>query len=203
MPAYKIRESDRTVSTFANARELVRWGYEAKNREVSATLNLNNEYFLVAAVTEIRKAGIAPFEQVRVDVEQIVRREKQAEVYVQRIKEAMSGAEDLEAVAEKLNVPVEKALNVSLGNPSIAGIGSEPKLEGAITAVPVNTLSGPVKGLNGVYAFTVDARETGSAYTEEDEKMRRRLDYTQYGLFDFIPILEKTKKVEDWRFRYF
>ena len=203
VPAYRIRESDRTVSTFANARELVRWVYEAKHRDVSATLNLNNEYFLVAAVTEIREAGIAPFEQVRVDVEQIVRREKQAEVYAQRIKEAMSGAKDLEAVAEKLNVTVEKALDVSFGNSFITGIGNEPKLEGVIVAAPVNTLSGPVKGINGVYAFTVDARETGSAYTEEDEKMRRRLDYTQYGMFDFIPVLEKAKKVEDWRFRYF
>ncbi|MDR0738041.1 MAG: SurA N-terminal domain-containing protein [Prevotellaceae bacterium] len=203
VPAYKIRESDKSVSVFANARELVRWVYEAKDHEVSATLNLNNEYFLVAAVTEIREAGIAPFEQVRVDVEQIVRREKQAEMYAQRIKEAMNGASDLEAVAEKLNVTVEKALDVSFGNASIAGIGTEPKLEGAIAGAAVNTVSGPVKGINGVYAFTVDTRETGSAYTEEDEKMRRRLDYTQYRMFDFISVLEKTKNVEDWRFRYF
>ena len=203
VPAYKIRESDKTVSTFTNARELVRWVYEAKDREVSATLNLNNEYFLVAAVTEIREAGIAPYEQVRVEVEQIVRREKHAEVYAQRIKEAINGASDLEAVAEKLNVTVEKALDVSFGNASIPGIGTEPKLEGAIAVAPVNAISGPVKGISGVYAFTVDTRETGSAYTEEDEKMRRRLDYTQYRMFDFISVLEKTKNVEDWRFRYF
>jgi peptidyl-prolyl cis-trans isomerase D len=203
VPAYKIREADRSVSTFRNARELVRWVYEAKLRDVSSTLNLNNEYFLVAAVTEVREAGIAPFEQVRVDIEQTVRREKQAEVYAQRIKEAMDGAPDLETVAEKLKVSVEKAPDVSFGNAAITGIGTEPKLSGAIAAAPVNTLSGPVKGINGVYAFTVDTRETGSAYTEEDEKMNRRLDYTQYRMFDFISVLEKTNKVEDWRYRYF
>jgi peptidyl-prolyl cis-trans isomerase D len=203
VPAYKIRESDKAVSAFANARELVRWVYEAKNHDVSATLNLNNEYFLVAAVTEIREAGIAPYEQVRVEVEQTVRREKQAEAYAQRIKEAMNGAPDLETVADKLKVTVEKAPGVSFGSASIPGIGTEPKLEGAIAAAAVNTLSGPVKGTAGVYAFTVDARETGSAYTEEDEKMRRRLDYTQYRMFDFISVLEKAKHVEDWRFRYF
>jgi peptidyl-prolyl cis-trans isomerase D len=203
VPAYKIRESDRMVSAFSNARELVRWTYEAKTHDVSSTLNLNNEYFLVAAVTETREAGIAPFEQVRMEVEQIVRREKQSEVYAQRIKEAMNGASGLEAVAEKLNVTLEKALDVSFGNSSIVGIGTEPKLEGAIAKAEVNALSGPVKGLSGVYAFTVDARETGSAYTEEDEKMRRRLDYTQYRMFDFISVLEKASKVEDWRFRYF
>ena len=203
VPAYKIREADKAVSTFANARELVRWVYEAKNREVSATLNLNNEYFLVAAVTEIREAGIAPFEQVRVEVEQTVRREKQAEVYAQRIKEALNGAATLDEVAEKLNLSVEKALNVSFGNAAITGVGAEPKLEGAIARASVNTLTGPVKGMNGVYAFTVDTRETGSAYTEEDEKMRQRLDYTQYRMFDFISVLEKANKVEDWRYRYF
>jgi parvulin-like peptidyl-prolyl isomerase len=164
---------------------------------------LNNEYFLVAAVTETREAGIAPYEQVRVEVEQIMRREKQSEVYAQRIKEAMNSVSGLEAVAEKLNVTLEKALDVSFGNPFITGIGIEPKLEGAIAKADVNTLAGPVKGLSGVYAFTVDARETGSAYTEEDETMRRRLDYTQYRMFDFISVLEKASKVEDWRFRYF
>ncbi|MDR3183915.1 MAG: SurA N-terminal domain-containing protein [Prevotellaceae bacterium] len=201
VPAYKIREGDKSVSTFAKARELVRWVYEAKTRDVSATLNLDNEYFLVAAVTETREAGIAPFEQVRVEVEQTVRREKQAEVYAQRIKDAINGATTLEEVAEKLNVSVEKALNVSFGNAVIAGIGTEPKLEGAVAGAPVNTLSGPVKGINGVYAFTVDNRETGSAYTDDDEKMRQRLDFSQYRMFDFLSVLEKANKVE--RFRYF
>ncbi len=65
VPAYNISEADRTVAVFEDARELVRWVYESKNQAVSGTFNLNNNsYFAVAAVTEIRNEGIAPFEQV-------------------------------------------------------------------------------------------------------------------------------------------
>jgi peptidyl-prolyl cis-trans isomerase D len=203
VPAYEVREADRSVSAFANARDLVRWVYEAKNHDVSATLNLNNEYFVVAAVTEVREAGIAPFAQVRGDIEEVVRREKQAELYAQRIKEAINGAAGLDDVADKLNVTVNKAPDVSFGNSYIAGIGTEPKLEGAVAGATLNTISGPVKGTNGVYAFTVDTRETGSAYTTDDEKLRHRSGDAQYRLFDFVNVLQKAKNVQDWRFRYF
>jgi peptidyl-prolyl cis-trans isomerase D len=204
VPAYRIKEADKNVAVFSNVRDLVRWIYEAKNHNVSSTLNLNNDYFVVAAVTDIREAGIAPYEQVRVDIEPVVRREKQAEIYAQRIAEAMNnGASGLEAVAEKLNTTVETATGVSFGNSFITGIGMDSKLQGAVAGAAENTLTGPVKGANGVYAFTVNTREVGGAYTEEDAQLRYRAESSQQRMYEFFSILEKTKEVKDWRFRYF
>ncbi|MDR3235991.1 MAG: SurA N-terminal domain-containing protein [Prevotellaceae bacterium] len=204
VPANRIREADKNVAVFSNARELVRWIYEAKKHSVSSTLNLSNDYFVVATVTDIREAGIAPYEQVQVDIEPVVRREKQAEVYAQRITEAINnGASGLEAVAEQLNATVETAAGVSFGSSFIAGIGMDSKLQGAVAGVAENTLTGPVKGANGVYAFTVNAREVGGAYTEEDAQLRYRTESTQQRMYEFFSILEKTKEVKDWRFRYF
>jgi len=205
VPTAGIGESDRSVSVFENARELVRWVYESKKYAVSReAFNLNNnQYFVIAAVTDIREAGIAPFEQVRDYVEMLVRRDKQAEQYAQQMKEAMVGTADINAVAEKLNSTVLQAFGVTFGSSAIMGIGMEPKLAGAVNVAPEQTLSGPVKGENGVYVFSIDAREIGAAYTIEDERMRSDRAYMQRLFLTFLPTLEKAAKVEDWRYRYF
>ena len=204
VPAYNISESDKSVSVFENAREMVRWAYEAKQHSISQAFNLdNNKYFVVAAVTDVREAGIAPFEQVKNEVELRLRVEKQAELYAQRLKEAAAGTADINAVAEKLNTTVEQASGISFGSSAIRGIGIEPKLVGAVAAAAEQTLSGPVKGINGVYVFSVDARETGAAYTIDDERMRSSRTYMQSRLFEFLPVLEKAAKVKDHRHRFF
>jgi peptidyl-prolyl cis-trans isomerase D len=204
VPAYNISENDKNVSVFDNARELVRWIYNADKHAVSEALNMNNnKYFVIAAVTDVREAGIAPFEQVKGDVEILVRIEKQADRYVQQLKEAMSGAADINDVAAKVNTDVAQATGITFGSAAIRGIGMEPKLAGAVAAAPEHTLSGPVKGYNGVYVFSVDARETGFAYTADDERMRSNMTYMQNRLFEFLPVLEKAAKLKDWRYRYF
>jgi len=204
VPAYNITESDRNVSVFENAREMVRWVYDAKKHAISETFNLNNnKYFVVAAVTGIREAGIAPLEQVKGEIEIMVRVDKQAERYAQQLKDAMANTTDIHIVAEKLNTTVEQAFGVTFGSPVIRGIGMEPKLVGAVNVAAEQTLSGPVKGMNGVYVFTVDTRETGAAYTADDERMRSNMMYMQNRLFEFLPALEKAAKVKDWRHRYF
>ncbi|MDR0295510.1 MAG: SurA N-terminal domain-containing protein [Prevotellaceae bacterium] len=205
VPAFNITESDRNVSIFENARELIRWIYEAKKHTVSReTFNLNNnKYFVVAAITDIRETGVAPFEQVRGDVEIMVHVDKQAERYAQQLKEAMAGTADINVVAEKVNTTVGQASGISFGSSAIRGMGMEPKLVGAVNVAAEQTLSGPVKGMNGVYVFTVDARETGVAYTVDDERMRSSMIYMQNRLFEFLPALEKATKVKDWRYRYF
>ncbi len=204
VPAYNVTEADHSVAIFNNCRELVRWVYEAENHAISGTLSLNNgSYFVVAALTAAREAGIAPFEQVRDDIELIVRREKQADVYAQRMKDAMNGASGVEVVADKLGLAVNKASGLSFGSSMVPGLGLEPKLSGAVAGAAGQTISGPVKGLRGVYVFNVDTRETGAAYTNEDEQAQVRMSYMQGRMFEFLPALEKSAKVKDWRFRYF
>jgi peptidyl-prolyl cis-trans isomerase D len=133
----------------------------------------------------------------------MVRLDKQAERYAQQMKDAMAGATDINAVAEKLNTTVEQASGITFGSSAVIGVGMEPKLVGAVNVAPDQTLSGPVKGFDGVYVFSVNSRETGAAYTVEDERMRSSLAYMRRLFDEFQPVLEKAAKVKDWRYRYF
>ena len=203
VPAYSIREGDKTIAGFQNVRELVRWVYEVKSGEVSAVINVDNNYFVVAALVTVREEGIAPFAQERESIEMILRREKQGEKIAQQMRETRAEATSLEALAEKLNMTPLTISDITFSSPLIPNIGYDYKLLGAVAGAKEQTLTGPVKGINGVYIFTVDDRQVGSSYTVEDEIMRQRFMIMQGGMYEFIEILQKAADVKDWRSRFF
>jgi peptidyl-prolyl cis-trans isomerase D len=202
IPAYAILENQKLVSTLPNSRELARWTYEAKVDQVSNVLTIDN-YFVVAALTAVREKGVAPFEQVRSDIEYLLQREQQIELLAQKMQEATAGATSIEAAAEKTKLSLQPASDISFVGRSVTGIGFEPKLQGAVAGTAdENVLVGPVKGTSGVYMFTISRRHVGAAYTEADEKMAEQLS-TQQSLYDFYDIMRKSAKVQDWRGRFF
>ncbi len=205
VPAYGLREGDKTIAGFQNARELVRWAYDAETEtgNVSSVMNIDNSYFVVASLVAVRKDGIAPFAQVRGDIETLLRREKQGEKIAQEIQAVQAGVSNLESLAGKLNLTVQNASEISFTSAMIPGIGYDFKLLGAVAGAKEQTLTGPVKGMTGVYVFTLDNRQVGSSYTADDEKMRQRYMMMQGGMYDFVRVLQKAADVKDWRGRFF
>ena len=204
IPAYGIREGDRSFAGFQNAREIVRWAYEAKPNTVSAVMNVDNDYFVVAVLVTVREEGIAPFAYVRSNIETLLRREKQAEKMAQQLKDAMAGTSSIEQLGEKLGLTPQTAFDISFSSNIIPGIGYDFKLLGATASATPQTITGPVKGSNGVYVFSVIDRQVGGAYTAEDEKMRQRLVLMQGGeIYDFVRVFQKSADMKDWRGRFF
>ncbi len=206
-PAGALEEGDKTITSLgaANVRELVRWAYEVKVGEVSQVIPLD-DYFVVATLTAIRDHGIMPFEQVRWNIEYTLSEEQRIDNLAQKMKEAAAGATTIEAIADKMNLSLSTAANISFVNSNMENIaGREQKLQGAVAGAPENVLTGPVKGDMGVYMFTVNRRHVGSAYTVEQERAmeQNRTRYDQMALMQFYNVLEKAANVQDWRGRFF
>ncbi|MDR2802371.1 MAG: SurA N-terminal domain-containing protein [Prevotellaceae bacterium] len=210
-PAYSLNEGQKSLAALpdVNVRDLVRWAYEAKIGGVSSVLTVGN-YFVVASLTAVRNQGTLPFEQVRPDIESILQKEQKIERLAQQLKEAAAGATAIDAVAEKSNLAVNTATDISFsGSNFISGVGLEPKLQGSVAGAPENALTGPVKGSLGAYMFTVTRRYTGAAYTIEEEKAREQYmeKYDQMTLMqryqEFYDVLEKSADVQDRRGRFF
>ena len=201
-PAYSVEEGQKTVATLPNARELSRWAYEAEVGDVSPVLTIGN-FFVVATLTASREKGIAPFGQVRAEIESILQREEKANRIAQQLSAAVAGAESIDDVAERLNLPVNAAGDLSFTGGFIPTIGVEPKLLGAVAGAQENAIAGPVKGAMGVYLFTVTERTTGEAYTIDDEKWRERYDAAQADFYAFYSSIRKAANVEDHRGRWF
>ncbi len=200
MPAFNIAEGAKNVANYSNAREISRWVYDSKKGDVSQIISLDNKYFFIVAVTEVREKGIPPVDKVEKEIASILRREKSNQKLLANIKEQIEGLNSLEAVAEKLGTTVSTQSGVSFGSPGSRTF--DPKFIGAVTGAQENSLTGPIAGNVGVYIFTVESREIGAFYTEDDAKKQQ--DQAFAYQVQMIPnILGKLAGVEDNRTKFF
>ena len=200
VPAVNIVPGAKSIAAYSNARELVRWVYEAKKGDVSQIISIDNKYFFVAALTGIREAGIPVLEELSSEIASIIRKEKTDAKMVADIKTQIEGLSDIEAIAEKLGTTVSNQSGMAFG-----GFGNQafdPKFIGAVAGAPENTLRGPVAGSIGAYIFNVNARNIGAFFTEDDAKLRQT--QTMSYQVQMIPsVMEKAAGVVDNRAKFF
>ena len=67
-------------------KEISRWAFEAKEGAVSSIFTINNNYFIVAAVTGVHEEGYTPVSEVSSSIRNILYNEKAAEKKVAEIK---------------------------------------------------------------------------------------------------------------------
>lgn len=194
----RIRNTDRAVSGFSDARELVRWAYNNKEGKISGTMEIDGDY-VVASVSNIRKEGYMPLSEVKNRVLNTLRNEAKAAW----VAEQVEGLATIDEVAEKLNGKVVE-VEALLGNANnVVGVGPDMKLVGAIAAAEEGVIVNPIAGNYGVYVLSVDGRTTAENVTPESEKVR--LDsYQLYYLNERIDqALTEGAEIEDGRVRFF
>ncbi|NNC83600.1 MAG: hypothetical protein HKN79_08480, partial [Flavobacteriales bacterium] len=149
-----IRPSARSVSGITNARELVKWAYDRETEVGDITEPLEiDDYFVVAVLTGSREQGAPEFEDVKDDMELAVIKEKKAEIMEAEIGTDYSG---LDEVANIWGSTVQTASGVALNNPSLPGVGNEPKVIGTAFGFDAGSLLLPIRGNIGVYVVQVD-----------------------------------------------
>ncbi len=133
-------------------RPLVRWAYKSDVGDVSQVFDMGNKY-VVAALTEIHKEGIAPFKQVEENVKIAVLKDKKAELLLKEFNDKK--ADNLLLWGQKLDTDVKVAKNVSFASFQIPGIGYAPAVVANAVKLDKDKLSAPIKDENGVYAIDV------------------------------------------------
>ena len=151
-PVNNIKPLDENIPGEGSQREIVRWAFNDDTETGDIKRFTTEGGYLVAQLTKKTKKGLMPVEEASAKVTPILRNEKKAEI----IKNKISG-NDLNAIASANNVSVQNASAINLKNPTIAGMGREPKVVGAIFGLKENTVSQPIAGANGVYLVKVTA----------------------------------------------
>lgn len=150
-----IKENDYQLGSLQDARQIVKWAFDAKEGEVSEPFNLKDE-FVVAVVSGKVKAGIPDAKTARPMVESFIRNNKKAD----DIKKKLGTPSTLQAAASAFKKQV-----LTTGNDStltfnaliINGVGNEPKVAGAAFDKTYQTkVSPPVAGNTGVFVIKVD-----------------------------------------------
>jgi peptidyl-prolyl cis-trans isomerase D len=201
-----MMESDLTVNGMESSRALVRAAFQADkgdilvNNEGSPIFEFGNQ-FVIAALTGITEAGIAPLEEVKAQVDLAVRKEKKAEVLAQKLKDAASN--DLTTLAQKVNSEVKEASNVNFTMFSVPGLGMEPAVVGTATSIAQGKISDPVKGNNGVYVLKAVSTNEGTDTDSEAERMKLSQSLAYRASYQAFEAQKKIVEVVDKRAKFY
>lgn len=150
----KFGKNDQHVANLENPRQMIRWAFKAKVGDVSDIYEFGDVY-VIATVKKHLEEGKTPFEDVKIDVEREVKKEKKASYLADKINESKKGATTLQTVANTLKSEVKECSNAEFAAYSIPSLGFEPNIQGEMVVVKNNTLSNPIDGNRGVYIIEV------------------------------------------------
>ena len=192
-----ISQGDRTIRGLEDSRDVTRWAYGAEIGDVSEIFSVGKDY-AIAMLTAIDNDEYASPEKVAAQLRAQVLRDKKYDYIVS----SLAGT-TLEEQASSLGSEVADFKDVNYASFYIDGAGFEPRLVGAIASAQKGALTGPVKGMSGVYVFVVDDVQTSEKQTSEAEKVRAQAMAESMAQQFAIPAVQQMAEIEDLRGQYF
>lgn len=197
-PAIKAKPMDETFGAVGNQRQIVKWAYsDAKVGDVKR-FEIVNVGHVIAKLTKINEKGLMTVEEVKPMIESILKNEKKAE----KLKAKASGS-SLEAIAKANATTVQQAVDVTIGNPVLNGVGAEQKVVGTAFGTPAGKLSAPIEGNSGIYVIktkSVLKAPKAPNYTDYINKVKAT---ASQGVGRVIPALKSDAKIEDNRLEFY
>lgn len=200
-----VKENDGQLGGLQDAREVVKWAFDAKEGEVSEPFSVGNQ-FVVAVVTNKVNEGLPDAKTARPLVESLIRNRKKAE----EIKKKTGAQPTLEAAAAAYGKPVQAAgtdSTLTFNAAIINGIGNEPKVAGASFNKDYQTKSSPaIEGNTGVFFIKVNNLNKKSpadpAIVLQQQSMKSG-QALQAALGKSFEALKKTADIKDKRSKFF
>ena len=199
-PVNRMLESANRLGSVEGTKEVTRWAFEAKQGEVSNIMTINNNYFIVAALTGVHKEGYTDIKEVASSIRNILYNEKVSEKKAAEVAEKIAGLTEMSAIAEALGTTVSTKDGVAFS--SLTSQGLDPMFIGAASVAEEGKICGPLAANIGVYVYKVTGRETGAFYTEDDAKTREA-QMAQYTTQMVVPVMMDDADVKDNRARFF
>ena len=172
-----VGENDLSIAGLENSRPLIRAAYEADENDILQTTQGSpifelGDNFVIAVLTNITEEGIAPFDDVRTRVELAVSKQKKLDKLVEKVKAEMSSNTDLNSLASALGTEVKSVNSINFNSFSIPGVGLEPAVIGTVSALPVDKVSTPIEGNNGVFVVMVTSETENPVGNVNSEQKR-------------------------------
>ena len=170
--------------------------------EISDLFDSEDGYYL--ARLESVSPGGNTFEAVKDEVRGRVAVDRAVERVVPQANDLANAARTstLEAAAAARKLEVQKTGMVNRGG-AASSLGSIGEALGAAFALPVNTVSVPIRQTDGVYVLRVDARKPADKVAFEAQKKairaQRLQQLKQQRLQAYYADLRKSAKIEDYR----
>jgi peptidyl-prolyl cis-trans isomerase D len=191
------------VEQAEDVKTLLSWLFdkERKSNDISDVFAFSTRH-MVLLVTNARNRGYAEVDDVRAQIEPIVRNELKAEKIREKLEKAMASAKTAEEIAQKTGGSVVPLEGIKMAQNMIPQLFTEPRILGAAFGVKEKAWSKPVAGTNVVAVLWIDSRDkvqipkTG---IEEREGYENNPQFLPRRLED---ILRQKAEVQDLRYKF-
>lgn len=153
--ADNVKEADRRLPGIESPRELIRWAYGAKPNETSKVFTMGDKY-VVAKLVSVKDKGILSLDDVKDQVTAGARRQKKAEMLLEKYNKMAAGSKTIDEVASKLQKPAQIAENISFGNSFNQSFGNDARAIATIFTLKPGAMSTAIQGDQGVYIIMLD-----------------------------------------------
>jgi peptidyl-prolyl cis-trans isomerase D len=200
--AQVVRPTDYTLGNIPQMRQAVRFVHSNDLGKVSNILENQSNQFVVVGVTAVNDGDYLGLEIVKPVLTRELTNEFKAEKIINDLK--AKRVVSLQAAAAAMKTKVDSALFVNFSTKSIQNIGEEPALIAAVSSAPLNKLSEPIKGKNGVYMFQV----ISNTHSQEPFNLKQELaglsGMNSYRVvYQSFEAVRKAAKVKDSRIKFY
>jgi peptidyl-prolyl cis-trans isomerase D len=200
--ANNVDATSRNLNNLQNAREVIIWAFgEGSPGEVSQVFELENSY-LVASLVSRKEEGQAKLEDVREQVEVLVRNDKKAAMITEKLA-GKATLEEMKAVFPDASISSLPDLRLSAS--VIPGVGFAPKAIGTLFGLKAaGQVTKPVQEDIGVLVGKLNnltpAGEVGD-YTSYQAQLTQSA--SQRMAYQIMMALQDLAQVKDYRYKYF
>jgi hypothetical protein len=210
---YNINEATLSVEQYEvhprqlpDSRDIIQWAFkeDTDTGSISNTVfDYNGLKYVVVALESKNEKGIpALSKKMKEDIKVLVIKDKKHQYISSQI--AKANADNLKTLSSKMNLPLDTALQLTFSMTTIPRHGPEPYVIGKMLSYPINKMSDPIKGVNGVYVFTVFNKiEAQMPERLTEFKNNRDRGNAQLLANSIQSALKQIADIEDNRLQYF
>ena len=162
------------------------------------------EQYVIGYCTKVQEEGYAPLEEVESDIKYRLINKKKADIIAADFKTRIAENKTLETITREMGLDLEESTGTNFSSFMVQGTaGVEPALISAASVGEDGKLSGPVKGVNGVYVFTVNRSQSNTP--EELSAVRERLTAMLQirASYEIFEALRKETPIVDKRYKFY
>ncbi|WP_245212676.1 SurA N-terminal domain-containing protein [Rhodohalobacter sp. SW132] len=172
---------------------------------ISDPIELDDQ-FIVIQLQERIPEGTRPFEEVRSQLENIVRNNKRKSAMLERVRDLHGSASELEDLAEAAGKEIQIAEDLRMSANSIPGAGREPGVIGRAFGMEPGQVSAPIEGENAVFVLRVNditMANPDEMTNANRTQIRNQLEQQKFAAFSqiFIDKLKEEATIRDNRNR--
>jgi len=199
-----VFEADKEIAGLENSRLLVRAAFKTDagkavlSSEGTPIFELGNQ-FVVAMLSAIQEKGYSSISTVKPTIELAIRKEKKAE----KLKSEMAGKTDLASLASALGTTVGQAQDINFESYSIPGLGIEPAVAGATSALELGAVSKPIAGSDGVYVIKATSVNKGVDSDIANEKFQNKMAMGYRVSVQAFDALREEAQIVDKRAKFY